>query len=115
VARLGLRLDAPPSDDDVKDSHARLARFSRQVLREMHEKTIGGKPVAARPAPIRATTDAAEQIAKGTPAAAYTPSARYEVGALVTHPRFGAGIVTAIEPGRVEILFPDGPRKLVGA
>lgn len=50
--------------------------------------------------------------AKGAPTK-YSPGAKFEVGALVEHVKFGVGIVTGIEPNRVEILFEEGPRKLV--
>jgi hypothetical protein len=43
---------------------------------------------------------------------AYTMAARYTKGQLVTHPKFGKGIVTDVEPSRVEILFGDGKKKL---
>jgi len=46
---------------------------------------------------------------------AFTPYAltsRYDKGQLVTHPKFGKGLVTFVEGTRVEILFQDGTKKL---
>lgn len=42
----------------------------------------------------------------------YVPTQRYAQDALVTHAKFGKGIVTGVEPQKVDVLFSDGPRKL---
>ncbi len=42
----------------------------------------------------------------------YAMSDRYAKGALIVHPKFGKGIVVAIEATNVMILFQDGPKKL---
>jgi hypothetical protein len=44
--------------------------------------------------------------------AAYSMSARYAKGALISHPKFGKGVVVESEANRVEILFQDGKKKL---
>lgn len=36
-------------------------------------------------------------------------------GDALSHPRFGIGVVTTVEQGRVEVTFPDGVRKLAHA
>lgn len=43
---------------------------------------------------------------------AYALSTRFEKGQLVTHVKFGKGVVVDVEPSRVEILFQDGKKKL---
>ena len=43
---------------------------------------------------------------------AYSLSARFAKGQLVTHPKFGKGIVVGVEPQRIEVLFEEGPKKL---
>jgi len=43
----------------------------------------------------------------------YSASATFTVGDAVDHPKFGVGVVTALETGRVAILFESGERKLV--
>lgn len=46
---------------------------------------------------------------------AYAPSTTYLAQALLTHPKFGKGIVVGVEPGKVAILFEEGVKKLVHA
>lgn len=43
---------------------------------------------------------------------AYAMAARYTKGQLLTHPKFGKGVVVDVEASRVEILFQDGKKKL---
>lgn len=43
---------------------------------------------------------------------AYAMTARYTKGQLIIHPKFGKGVVTDVEPVRVEILFQEGKKKL---
>lgn len=43
---------------------------------------------------------------------AYAMTTRFALGQLVTHPKFGKGVVTDVDPLRVEILFQDGKKKL---
>jgi len=42
----------------------------------------------------------------------YALTARFDKGQLVTHPKFGKGLVTFVEGTRVEILFQEGMKKL---
>ena len=42
----------------------------------------------------------------------YAPQARFAKDAFVVHPKFGKGVVTDVEPSRVEVFFQDGPKKL---
>lgn len=44
--------------------------------------------------------------------AAYSLSTKYALGQLVSHVKFGKGIVVDVEASRVEILFADGKKKL---
>lgn len=44
----------------------------------------------------------------------YSPKVRFNAGEVIEHPKFGTGVATAIKDGgKVEILFPDGPRVLI--
>jgi hypothetical protein len=45
----------------------------------------------------------------------YRPDQYFSKGDAVSHPRFGIGVVTTVEQGRVEVTFPDGVRKLAHA
>ncbi|WP_394826999.1 hypothetical protein [Pendulispora albinea] len=56
-----------------------------------------------------------EELTGNKPDDAFTPYAltsRFDKGQLVTHPKFGKGVVTFVEANRVEILFQDGTKKL---
>lgn len=56
-----------------------------------------------------------EQAIEGQPDeafAAYAMTSRYTKGQLVSHPKFGKGVVTDADATRVEILFQEGKKKL---
>jgi len=42
----------------------------------------------------------------------YSMSARFAKGQLLTHAKFGKGIVVHVEGPRIEVLFEEGPKKL---
>ena len=42
----------------------------------------------------------------------YSMASRFTKGQLLVHPKFGKGIVVAVEGQRIEVLFEDGPKKL---
>jgi hypothetical protein len=44
--------------------------------------------------------------------APFSMNATYAKGALITHAKFGKGVVVAVEGLRVEVLFADGMKKL---
>jgi hypothetical protein len=44
--------------------------------------------------------------------AAFSMSQTYEKGALITHSKFGKGVVVFVEGSRIEVLFADGKKKL---
>jgi len=39
-------------------------------------------------------------------------STRFSKGDLITHPKFGKGLVLGVEGTRIEVLFQDGKKKL---
>jgi hypothetical protein len=45
----------------------------------------------------------------------YSPSEVFARGDTIEHPRFGVGVVTAVEQGRIEVAFADAARKLAHA
>ena len=56
-----------------------------------------------------------EESATDQPEDAFTPYAMgstFTKGQLITHTKFGKGVVTDVETVRVEILFQDGKKKL---
>lgn len=42
----------------------------------------------------------------------YAMSTRYAKGQLLSHPKFGKGVVTNVEGARIEVLFEEGAKKL---
>lgn len=106
--------------DDRDRAGLRLRRFEREVLKELDERTEGGKPLGVRApaAPASSpTNDWAAMVAsaKDKPRRKYAADARFERGELVEHSKFGLGVVTGTEPGKAVILFESGIRKLVAA
>lgn len=119
-ADLRARLGAEGQVEAKRDERAglRLRRFEREVLRELHERTLDGRPLGTRtvasatvPPPGRTWADAVADASK--PRKPYAADARYAAGELVEHAKFGVGLVTGTEPGRVHVLFESGARKLV--
>ena len=49
------------------------------------------------------------------PDSAFVPfsmTGRFAKGQLISHPKFGKGLVLAVETNRIEVLFKDGKKKL---
>jgi hypothetical protein len=42
----------------------------------------------------------------------YSMASRFAKGQFLLHPKFGKGVITAVEGQRIEVLFEDGPKKL---
>lgn len=95
----------------------RLRRFEREVLRELHDRTSEGKPLGNRAASAAGSAESdcdwASAVASGKPRRPYAATNRFDRGELVEHTKFGVGVVTGVEPGRVHILFEGGTRKLL--
>ena len=43
---------------------------------------------------------------------AYAVTASFSAGELLRHSKFGDGVVVGVEPGKIEVLFESGTRKL---
>lgn len=116
-AKVGAEGEPPKKRDDR--AGLRLRRFEREVLRELHERTEGNKPLGERAKTGTTIAPPAQnelEIALGDPARPrrkYAAGDRFARGELVEHPKFGIGVVTSSEPGRISLLFESGPRKLV--
>jgi hypothetical protein len=115
-AKIGAD-EGEPKRDERDRAGLRLRRFEREVLKELHDRTLDGKPLgvrAAAPAPAAPTNDWAAAVAAAEkPRRKYVAAERFERGELVEHPKFGVGVVTGTEPGKAVILFESGVRKLV--
>jgi len=102
---------------DADAAKKRLQRLVSDVVRELHDRTTGGKAIGrtsgSMPASA-ATGDFKSVLAKAKGArGAYSATAKVATGDVVEHPKFGAGVVLSVEPGRANILFESGARKLV--
>jgi hypothetical protein len=87
----------------MKRSKARSGGSSR---RSGAEEDPWAKP--PEPEPVWADVEA-------KPDEAFVPFAltsRYGKGALISHPKFGKGVVVAVDGARIEVLFQDGKKKL---
>lgn len=71
------------------------------------ETDFWAKPVAKEKTWEEATVEQADDAFS-----AYSMGARFALGQLITHPKFGKGVVTDVDALRVEILFEDGKKKL---
>jgi hypothetical protein len=92
----------------------RLSRLAADVVRELHEKTTNGRRIGGSGAAAAGATDWKSAIAAaGTAKKPYSATAKVAIGDVVEHPKFGPGVVTAVEAGRATILFESGTRKLV--
>lgn len=118
-SKIGAEVD--PATAGKRDDRAglKLRRFEREVLKELHDRTDGGKPLGTRaPSPTSMPPPPVNVLeqALGDPARTrrkYSATEKFASGELVDHPKFGVGVVTGLEPGRVAILFESGARKLV--
>ena len=109
--------EAPVSRDQRDRAGLRLRRFEREVLKEIAERTVDGKPlgVAVAPPPPKDPKDEWAAATKDAtkPRRTYVATEKYGRGDLVVHAKFGVGLVTGTEPGKAIILFESGTRKLV--
>jgi len=70
------------------------------------DSPVWAKP--AQPDPTWAEVDAKPDAAF----VAFALTSRYAKGDLISHPKFGKGLVTGVEGARIEVLFQDGKKKL---
>ena len=109
-----LRARVGASAEDVWDEGgpvARLAGFRQRLVRALHDQTAGNKPIRDRGA--RAPDSWRAMLAAAKAKKPYAPTTSYDLGDAVEHPKFGEGVVTAVDKGRMTVLFVNGERKLV--
>lgn len=112
VAAIRARVGEPKEDVwDEGGPVARLSGFRRKLLRELHDTTAGNKPI--RHGAVRPPDSWREMVAAAKTRKPYAPDVAFDVGDAVEHPKFGVGAVTAVEKGRLTILFESGEKKLV--
>ena len=98
-----------------KDAEAEVTTAS-EIPEEnpLEEETVptDEKPADEKPAAPELTWEQQVEGKADDAFVAYALSTRFEKGQLVTHVKFGKGVVVDVEPSRVEILFQDGKKKL---
>ena len=86
---------------------------SKQVnFRSKFQEAPTGGPFAPKPAaPDLSWADhmAGKDDATFVP---YALTAKYDKGALISHPKFGKGVVTKVEGAKLEVCFEEGTKKL---
>jgi hypothetical protein len=113
--RIRARVSSRAGDPGA--ARKRLQRLAADVVRELHDRTAGGKAIGRTSGsmPAAATGEgwkSALAAAKGA-RTTYAATTKLAAGDVVEHPKFGPGVVLGTEPGRANILFESGPRKLV--
>jgi len=116
LERIRARVTSMRRADSVA-SKKRLQRLATDVIRELHDRTNGDKPIG-RTSTAPAAIDPASEWKKAVSEAkgkrsTYSATAKVSAGDVLEHPKFGAGVVLSVEPGRAHILFESGARKLV--
>jgi hypothetical protein len=115
LERIRARVSSRSGDPDA--ARKRLQRLASDVVRELHDRTTGDKAIGRTSGSVPAAAGGTEwktalAAAKGAKTT-YSATAKVSAGDVVEHPKFGAGVVLGVEPGRAHILFESGPRKLV--
>lgn len=118
AARLDrIRARVSSRSGDPTAARKRLQRLASDVIRELHDRTTGGKAIGRTSASVPAAalgTDWKTALAGAKGArTTYAATAKVTAGDVVEHPKFGPGVVLGVEPGRANILFESGARKLV--
>jgi hypothetical protein len=113
--RIRARVSSRAGDPGA--ARKRLQRLASDVVRELHDRTTGGKAIGRTSGSIPAAAVGNEwktalAAAKGA-RTTYSATAKVATGDVVEHPKFGPGVVVGVEPGRANILFESGARKLV--
>jgi hypothetical protein len=117
-ARLDrIRARVSSRSGDPTAARKRLQRLASDIVRELHDRTTGGKPIGRTsgsvPAAIAGTEWKSQLDAAKGARTTYSATAKVTAGDVVEHPKFGPGVVLGVEPGRAHILFESGARKLV--
>ncbi len=118
AARLDrIRARVSSRSGDPGAARKRLQRLASDVVRELHDRTAGGKAIGRTSGSVPAAAISSEwktqlDTAKGA-RTTYAATAKVAAGDVVEHPKFGPGVVLGVEPGRAHILFESGARKLV--
>lgn len=118
-ARRWKELTEGIRDVDYDVAVEKIAAWSRTFLEELHERTLGGKPLGERKTartkskPSPPTIEAARAL--GRTARPYSAKSVFQVGDIVAHPRFGEGVVRDKVEGKIDVEFASGTKRLLSA
>lgn len=101
------KLVAPIPEERI--ARRTLRKLASAVLDEAEEKTRERRDFGERK-----ERDAAKVVPKG-PLKKYSPTASFDVGDRVDHPKFGEGVVLGKAEGKIDVAFPDARRRLVAS
>lgn len=102
---------------DPGEAGERLAKVSRSILGECHDRTLGNRPLAPKRKPAEMRVEdwpSMHERAKDEPEVPYSTATRFKVGTKVKHPTLGVGFVVERREGKIDVLFRSGKKTLVG-
>ena len=86
--------------------------------RPTHRRTESAAATRATPSAPAPKQVKWKEAVGSSPDEAFTPyssAATFAKDSLVSHPKFGKGIVIEVDGNKIQILFEEGPRKLLHA
>lgn len=100
-------------DLELDDAYRIVDEYEWSILVSGEERTRNGRPWKDKPpAPLPLDYAGALERYPGEPRA-YSAQASFDVGQRIEHKKFGLGVVIALTPGRIGVLFPTGRKTLV--
>jgi hypothetical protein len=105
-------------DEAFRRARRTLRKLEQAVLEEAAERTVGGRPFGERVAAAKGggiDDDAALLARAQGEIRPYAPKSTFASGDRVSHAKFGVGVVIARAEGKIEVVFPEGRKKLVSA
>lgn len=68
---------------------------------------------SARAAAHSAEYESLSKTLESAPSTSYNMKVKFEKDTKLTHPKFGTGFIRAVQPEKIEVVFPDEVRSLV--
>lgn len=102
-------------DEAFRRARRALRKLEQALLEEAATRTEGGRPFGERTAAPRTDDDAALIARAQGEVRPYSPKTTFAAGDRVAHAKFGVGVVIGRAEGKIEVIFPEGRKKLVSA
>jgi hypothetical protein len=100
---------------EVEDAYRIIDAYERSVLTAANERTRGGRPWKAQAAAPVALDYAGWLAQSAGDAQPYSTKGAFAIGQRVEHAKFGLGVVTKVEAGRMSVIFASGSKTLACA